>query len=85
MYEIPLGYLAGQVVTIATSLFDASLPVPELDQKRIPLRVVDPVGNGTRPRPPRRPAPDRPATPVEFDPRRTLDAADEEDADDELF
>jgi putative transposase len=85
VYEIPLGYLAGQTVTIATSLFDASQPVLELDQKRIPLRIVDPVGNGTRPRPPRRPAPDRPATPVDFDPRRTLDTDPEEDADDELF
>ncbi len=85
VYEIPLGYLAGQVVTIATSLFDASLPALELDQKRIPLRIVDPVGNGTRPRPPRRPTPDRAATPVDFDPRRTLHADPEEDADDELF
>jgi len=84
-YEIPLGYLAGQIVTLATSLFDGKLPVLELDNKRIPLRVVDPVSNGTRQRPPRRPAPDRPTHPVDFDPGRTLTTDDQEDGDDDIF
>jgi hypothetical protein len=82
-YEVPLGYLAGQVVTIATSLFDSKLPVLELDGKRIPLRVVDPVSNATTKRPPRRSAPERPSAPVDFDPGRTL--ADEEDDAGDVF
>jgi putative transposase len=28
VYEVPLGYLAGQIVTVATSLFDAAQPAP---------------------------------------------------------
>jgi transposase InsO family protein len=84
-YEIPLGYLAGQVVTIATSLFDSKLPVLELDNKHISLRVVDPVGNATTKRPPRRPAPERASLPVDFDPGKTLVADEEEDTDDDIF
>jgi putative transposase len=82
-YEVPLGYLAGQVVTIATSLFDTTVPVLELDDKAVALRVVDPVGNATAKRPPRRPAPERAAHPVDFDPGRTL--AEEEDDDGDVF
>lgn len=85
-YEIPLGYLAGQIVTIATSLFDGKLPVLELDGKSIPMHVVDPVSNGHAKRPPRRPPPERPAHPVDFDPGRTLATKDdEEDGDDDIF
>lgn len=88
-YEVPLGYLAGQVVTIATSLFDAAEPAIELDGKRVALSVVDPVGNSRRPRPPRRPVPDKPPGPVDFDPGRTLTLAatpeDEEVDHDTLF
>lgn len=82
-YEIPLGYLAGQLVTIATSLFDGKDPVLELDGKRIPLRVVDPVGNAKQRRPPRKPAAEGPERPVDFDPGRTL-TDDEEASDDDL-
>jgi transposase InsO family protein len=87
-YEVPLGYLAGQVVTIATSFFDDKQPVIELDGKRIVLHPVDPVGNGSRRRPPRRPVPDKPARPVDFDPGKTLVLADpstpsHEEVDDE--
>jgi transposase InsO family protein len=85
VYEVPLGYLAGQIVTIATSLFDGSEPVIELDGKRIPLRVVDSVRNGKIARPPRRLVPERPDAPVDFDPGRTLDATSEEDSDDDIF
>jgi transposase InsO family protein len=84
-YEVPLGYLAGQVVTIATNLFDGKEPVVELDGKSIPLTVVDPVSNAKKRRPPRRAAPEHPATPVDFDPGRTLETPDEEDDDGDLF
>jgi hypothetical protein len=83
-YELPLGYLAGQVVTVATSLFDASEPVVEIDDKRVPLRVVDPIGNASKRRPPRRPAHERPGRPVDFNPGRTLEKGREE-GDDEIF
>jgi len=82
-YEVPLGYLAGNLVTIATSLFDGKQPVLEIDNKRIPLHVVDPVKNAKKGRPPRRIAPDRPDHPVDFDPGRTLTT--EEGDSDELF
>lgn len=83
-YELPLGYLAGHIVTVATSLFDAAEPVVELGDKRVPLTVVDPVANAKRRRPPRRPPHERAHTPVDFDPGRTLAPAREEDAD-EIF
>lgn len=83
-YEVPVGYLAGQVVTIATSLFDSKDPVIETDDKRIPLRGVDPVKNGKTKRPPRRPPVDRPKRPVDFDPGSALDI-DEEAGDEDLF
>jgi putative transposase len=78
-YEVPLGYLAGQMVTIVTSLFDDAAPALEIDEKRIPLRVVDPSGNSKIRRPPRKPTPDRPRRPVDFDPGAALAATDEED------
>lgn len=84
VYEVPLGYLGGQVVTVATSLFDGTEPVIELDGKRIPLRAVDVIGNGKKGRPARRPAPERPRAPVDFDPGHTL-IDSEEDSDDDLF
>lgn len=87
-YEVPLGYLAGHVVTIARSYFDDKAPLIELDQKRIPLRVTDPVSNGHRPRPPRREPHEKPTRAVDFDPGKTLlpDAQEpEEDDDDTLF
>jgi len=84
-YEVPLGYLAGQIVTVATSLFDSTMPALELDQQRIPLRVVDPVGNGTTRRPPRRSPNERASEPVDFDPGRTLVSDEEEDGDDSIF
>ena len=79
-YEVPLGYLAGQVVTLATSLFDSKEPVLEIDSQRLPLHVVDPVSNSKRRRPPRHPAPVRPNRPVHFDPSVAL-TTDEEDDD----
>jgi hypothetical protein len=85
VYEVPLGYLSGQLVTVATSLFDGTDPVIELDGRRIPLRVVDPVANGNKPRPPRRPVPERPRAPVDFNPGRALDPVGEEDSDVDVF
>lgn len=71
-YEVPLGYLAGQLVTVATSLFDGTPPAIELDGKRIVLLPVDPIANARRRRPPRCPLPERPRGPVDFDPGTTL-------------
>ena len=95
LYEVPLGYLAGQIVTIAKSHFDDSVPVIELDDKRIPLLVVDPLLNGSRQRPPRREPPARAGRPVDFDTSKTLAAditsktlaadEDQEDDDDAIF
>jgi transposase InsO family protein len=83
-YELPLGYLAGQVVTVATCLFDAAEPVAELADKRVPLTVVDPVGNSKRRRPPRRPAHERPRQPVDFNPGRALELPREQEGSDEI-
>lgn len=82
-YEVPLGYLAGQIVTLATSFFDDKAPVIELDGQRVALLLVDPVHNGQRRRPPRRPVPDKPSAPVDFDPGRTLTLPEPEEVDDE--
>jgi len=81
-YEVPFGYLAGQVVTVATCFFESTTPVLELNGKTAPLHVVDPLANGKARRPAKRPAPERAKGPVDFDPGRTLD---EEDDDGDLF
>ena len=81
IYEVPFGYLAGHVIEIVTSLFDAAAPAIEVDKKRIALRVVDPAANAQRRRPPKKPVPDAPRKPVEFDPARTLAETEEEDDD----
>lgn len=82
LYEVPFGYLAGQVVTVATCFFESTTPVLELDGKTPPLRLVDPMANARTRRPAKRPAPDRAKGPVDFDPGRTLD---QEDDDGDLF
>jgi putative transposase len=82
LYEVPFGYLAGQVVTVATCFFESTTPVLELDGKTVPLRVVDPTANGKTRRPAKRPAPERAKGPVDFNPGRTLH---EEDDDGDLF
>jgi putative transposase len=55
-WELSLGFLAGQVVTIGYSLADPQTP-PWLEHegKRHPLHLVNPTKNATRKRPPRRP------------------------------
>jgi len=85
VYEVPLGYLAGQLVTVATSLFDGAAPVIELDDKRIPLSAVDAVANGKKARPRRRPGHEPAGAPVAFDPGRTLSTDSEEDSNDHVF
>jgi putative transposase len=82
LYEVPFGYLAGQVVTVATCFFESTTPVLELDGKTAPLRVVDPMANAKTRRPPKRPPPDRAKGPVDFNPGRVLE---EEDDDGDLF
>jgi transposase InsO family protein len=84
VYEVPFGYLAGHLVTIATCFFDGAAPVLELDGKTAPLRVVDPAANSKTRRPPKRPAPGRSGQPVDFDPGCTLNRVEEDD-DGDLF
>lgn len=83
-YEVPLGYLAGHFVTVATSLFDATDPAIELDGKLVALRPVDPVANSKKRRPPKRALHAPPAKPTDFDPGRTLTKKNE-DSDDDIF
>jgi putative transposase len=83
-YEVPYGYLATQLVTLATSLFDGTAPILELDGKKVPLAVVDAVKNGSAKRPPRRPTHERAFRPVDFDPSTTLEGGMEGDDDADL-
>jgi hypothetical protein len=78
-YEVPFGYLAGQIVTITTSLFDGATPALDLDGKIVPLLVVDPTANSKKRRPPKQPLPQRPNAPVDFNPARTLEGDDDDD------
>jgi len=75
-YEIPLGYLAGKLVEVATCFVDGAAPELVLDDRRVPLTVVDPVANSRRRRPPRLPAPEATerSAAVDFDPVRALGA-----------
>jgi transposase InsO family protein len=82
LYEVPFGYLAGQVVTIATCFFESATPMLIVDGKTAPLHVVDPKANGKKGRPAKRPPPGPAKAPVDFDPGRTLD---QEDDDDDIF
>lgn len=81
LYEVPFGYLAGQIVTVATCFFESTTPVLEIDGKTAPLCVVDPTANGKARRPAKRPVPDRAKGPVDFNPGRTLDEPEDDDDD----
>jgi transposase InsO family protein len=81
-YEVPYGYLAGQLVIVTTSLFDGGTPALDLDGKSVPLLIVDPTANSKRRRPAKRPLPERAERPVDFNPGRTLEG---EDDDGDLF
>jgi putative transposase len=83
IYELPVGYLGGQLVTIATSLYDGGAPQVEIDGKPYALRIVDPIGNSKKPRPPLREPPSRSRSSVDFDPGRTLGR--KEDSDENVF
>ena len=73
-WELDQGFLAGRIVTIARSLIDTnSAPWVEHEEQRLLLHRVDPVGNSTRTRPPRRQKPDSKSTEsVPFDPPTAL-------------
>jgi putative transposase len=53
-YEVPLGFLAGKVVRVATCFARGGKPELVLDDRRIALEPVDPTANARRKRPPRR-------------------------------
>ena len=74
-YEVAHGYLAGQIVTAVTTLFDGAEPFVEADGRRVGLAIVNPVDNSRRRRPDRHPEGDRAGRPVDFDPSRTLTTA----------
>lgn len=74
-FELEQGFLAGAIVQVAYCPLDQPrAPWVEYQNKRYPLRLVDPKANGARMRPPRRPeAPDgEPASGVAFDPAKAL-------------
>jgi len=73
-WESDAGFLAGRLVTIARSLCEpTAAPWIEHEERRIPLRLVDPVANGKKGREPFQPKPGIDA--VAFDPARVqLDA-----------
>lgn len=74
LYELDQGYLAGQLVTVASCLLDGTppLPVVEHEGRRFVLRLCDPKRNAHRKRRPSL-APDKPdRTQVPFDPLAAL-------------
>ena len=75
-FELDQGFLAGRIVTITRCLIDATTtPFVLHENQRFPLRLVDPIANARRARPPRRTPPAAPAaaaTPVPFDPSGAL-------------
>ncbi|HBQ12545.1 MAG TPA: transposase [Myxococcales bacterium] len=73
-FELDHGFLHGRVVTVARSLIDPSeAPWVEHEDRRLPLRVVDPVANGRRPS--KRKASKRTGLDTPFDPPGALLAA----------
>jgi len=74
-YELEQGYLAGRMVTIAYCWLDVpTSPWVEIDGRTFPAHRVDPIANAHRKRPPRREQPDKPQSPVMFDPSIALTA-----------
>ena len=92
LFELDHGYLAGRTVTVAYCLLDEPLaPVVEVEGRRLPLRLVDPVHNAHVKRPPRhvtRTGASPTGKPAAFDPGGALrdkaarDAALADEADD---
>lgn len=79
VYELDHGFLAGRVVDVVYSHLDAPIaPAVDYEGRLYPMRLVDPVANGDRKRPPRRKHADVPRTKVDFDPSRTTDPIDAE-------
>jgi hypothetical protein len=72
-WQLDQGFLAGQVVTIARCFVaPGEPPWVEHEGKRLRLHPVDPESNARRKRPPRGPAPGKPARSVDFHPTRSL-------------
>jgi transposase InsO family protein len=74
-FELDQGFLAGAIVQVAYCPLDRPLaPWVEHQGKKYRLRLVDPVKNATRARPPRRPEapPEEAAKSTAFDPAKTL-------------
>ena len=71
-FELDQGFLHGRVVTVARSLIDPTeLPWVEHEERALPLRVVDPVANGQRPKS-RKPSSKKAGLDVPFDPPGAL-------------
>lgn len=88
IYELDQGFFAGRIVDVTYSHLDVVIaPAVEHEGRRYPMHLVDPVRNGSRPRPPKRRPPNRqppaaPASPTAFDPSvLTASATREEDVD----
>lgn len=74
-FELDEGFLHGRVVTVARSLLDPTeQPWVEHEERRLSLRVVDPVANGKRSSK-RKSAPSKSGLDVPFDPPGALLAA----------
>lgn len=74
VYELDHGFLAGRVVDVVYShLDDPIAPSVDYEGRLYPMRLVDPVRNSGRKRPPRREPTSAPRAKVEFDPSRTTD------------
>lgn len=82
LWELDQGYLAGQIVTVA-SCFAAPDEAPwvEHENKRLVLRPLDAIHNAHRKRPPRGgPVAAKPQHPVDFDPLKALGRVADSDA-----
>ena len=73
-WELDQGYLAGQVVTVATSFATPDAPPwVEHEGKHLPLRRLDPIKNARRKRPLEQgPRAAKPTSPVDFNPNKSL-------------
>lgn len=89
LWQTDCGFLAGQVVTVRTSLLDPQ-PVLEHQGRSYPLRPVDPVHNGLTRRQALPPPPKSRGVPfdppaVQLNQWRSTDGTDPDDNDPEVF
>lgn len=86
VYELDHGFLAGRVVDVVYShLDDPIAPSVDYEGRLYPMRLVDPVRNSGRKRPPRREPTSAPRAKVEFDPSRTTDPSETTEDLDAIF